>query len=362
MNRLPRRITVALQGGGSLGAFSWGVLDRLLDVPGLEITAASGASAGALNAAMLVQGLAKGGPTEAQHALEILWRRVAVASGSLDFAGGDLLQAVLTPILRAVRRSGPEFTGISLNPLGLNPLRSILDGLLDPGAFGRPGAPMLVVAATRARTGEPRLFCDGEVTADVLLASACLPHLFPAVDIGGEPYWDGGYASNPPVRALIEAGAPSDVVIIRTTPTERSELPNGTAAVRERSTELAFGAALRQELRSIAHAQRLLSEHLEEELPPSSPLARLQSARLHMIGADTEFRALQAANSLDTSWSFLTRMRDLGQRTADDWLEQNLSSLGVASTLDLSGCELPLIARATGVGVLGEAADHRIPA
>jgi NTE family protein len=340
----PRQITIALQGGGSLGAFSWGVLDRLLEVPDLRIDVASGASAGALNAAMLVQGLATGGPEQAKRLLEMMWRRVAVASGSPDVAGGGLLHAIMAPVVNAMSYSNRSLPGAQFNPLGLNPLRGVLDGLLDPSVFGLEGAPMLVVAATRARTGEPRLFRDAEVTADVLLASACLPQLFPAVDIDGEPYWDGGYASNPPVRPLIEAGAPSDVVIIRTTPVERPDLPSGAAGVRERSAEIAFGAALLQELRSIAQAQRLLAELPADDLSPSIPLTRLMDARLHMIGAEAEFQALKRGSHMDATWSFLQRMRDLGHVAGERWLEENLASVGVRSTLDLASFAGPLIA------------------
>ncbi len=145
-------------------------------------------------------------------------------------------------------------------PLALNPLRFVLDGLLDPSAFGMDGGPSLVVAATRVSTGEARLFRDAEVTADVLLASACLPQLFPPVEIEGEPYWDGGYAANPPLGPLIEAGAPPDLILVRTTPVERPEPPHGAADIRERTAEFTFGIALRQELRSIAVAQRLIAE------------------------------------------------------------------------------------------------------
>src|SRR3712207_6232152 len=256
-----RPVTLALQGGGSLGAFSWGVLDRLLDEPAIRIGAVSGASAGAMNAAMLVQGLAAGGPGEAKHLLEAFWRRVAATSGSPDVAGVRLpFAGMMTPVADALRQAARGLSRNQVNPLGLNPLRGVLDGLLDPSAFGRPGAPALVVSATRVRTGEARLFRDAEVTAEALLASACLPQVFPAVEIGGEEYWDGGYASNPPLRALVEAGAPAGIVLVRPTPVERPPPPLGAAGVLDRADEMTFGAALRQELRSLALAQRSLAD------------------------------------------------------------------------------------------------------
>ncbi|MBU8544522.1 MULTISPECIES: patatin-like phospholipase family protein [Roseomonadaceae] len=327
---------VALQGGGSLGAFAWGVLDQLLDEPALRIEVASGASAGAMNAAFLVQGLATGGRAEARRLLEAFWRRVAVASGSPDSAAASWLfpfTGMMAPMLNAMRANSMALSQKQMNPLGINPLTKVLDGLLDPTVFGRPGAPQLVVSTTRVRTGEARLFVDEEVTAQVLLASACLPQMFPAVEIDGEAYWDGGYACNPPIRALIESGAPTDILIIRTTPVDRPAAPPTDAAgLLDRTNELTFGAALRQELRSVAFAQRVLAK----EPDPSPILVRLRDARLHMIGAEEAFRALETGSRQDPSWSFLQEMRDLGHRAADRWLSDHRSSIGLRSTLDLA--------------------------
>jgi NTE family protein len=340
-------VTLALQGGGALGAFSWGVLDRLLDEPRLRIAVASGASAGAMNAAMLVQGLATGGPAEAKRLLEAFWRRVATAAGSPDLDGAEWLRVfsgVFCPVAEALRRAAKELPPPPLPaPLGPNPLRGVLDGLLDPSAFGKAGAPALVVSATRVRTGEARLFWDAEVTADVLLASACLPQLFPPVEIDGETYWDGGYASNPPLRPLIEAGAPADVILVPTAPMERPEAPHGAADIRARAAELAFGTALRQELRSLAVAQRLLAE-LPEPPPPASGLARLREARLHVIGAEEALRALPGGSALDARWGFLLRLRDLGRDAAERWLGENLAAIGVRPTLDLDLFASPVVA------------------
>jgi NTE family protein len=329
-------ITVALEGGGSLGAFAWGVLDRLVDVPGLRIEAVSGTSAGAMNAAMLVQGLATGGPATAKRLLETFWRRVAIASGSLPGPVGTWLHMVggaMAPVVDALRQTTAAWAPVVMGSNGANPLRGILGEMLDPAAFRRPGAPELVVAATSVRTGEPRLFRGSEVTVDVLLASACLPQLFPAVEIGGEGYWDGGYASNPPLRPLIEAGAPADVLIVRTTPIERPKRPIGAAAVQERVNEITFGSALRGELRTLALAQELLAG-VPGDVP--APLARLRDARVHMIGAEAEFRAMHGGSKQDPTWGFLAEMRDLGRHAADRWLRDNLSAVGHHSTVDLA--------------------------
>jgi NTE family protein len=330
-------VTVALEGGGSLGAFAWGALDRLLEEQELHIAVASGASAGAMNAAMLVQGLAIGGPAEAKQMLERFWRRVADISGYSGLPGMYWLGAytgMIAPIVGALRQQN-GYRGL-LKPFGINPLRGVLDGLLDPSVFGRKGAPMLVVSATRVRTGEPRLFRDAEVTADVLLASACLPDLFPTVEIDGEPYWDGGFASNPPLRMLIEAGVPEDIIIIRATPVARPEAPSGASGIRHRAAEIAFGGPLRQELRNLAVTQRLLGEL------PKVPgvLRRLRDAHLHMIGAEEEFRALGDSHPNPT-WSFLRKMHDLGVDATENWLARNRDSIGQRSSLDLSALALP---------------------
>lgn len=183
------------------------------------------------------------------------------------------------------------------------------------------------------RTGEPRLFRRAEVTVAALLASACLPQLFPAIEIDGEAYWDGGYASNPPVRPLIEAGAPADVLIVRASPLERPGTPTGAPAVQERVNEITFGSALRGELRSLAMAKALIAGMPALTLP----LGRLRDARLHMIGADAEFRAMPSGSRRHPTWTFLSEMYDLGFEAADRWLAENLADVGTRSSLDLSG-------------------------
>ena len=259
-----------------------------------------------------------------------------MASGSLDL---DLAYWVPGP---AAALTGPFAAALLRaavlvhhpNPLLPNPLRSVLDGLLDPCVFGRDGAPMLAVSATNVRTGEAKLFTGREVTANALLASACLPHVFPAVRIGGEAYWDGGYASNPPLRPLIEAGAPADVIVIRTTPSERPNVPLFAGDIVDRLSELAFGAALRQELRALATAQRLLADLAD--LPENGALARLRDARVHIIGDDRALRSLRTGTELDSSWGSLLRLRGLGIDAAERWLAANRGALGHRASFDLT--------------------------
>ncbi len=343
-----RPIALALQGGGSRGAFTWGVLQRLLDTHELRIEAVSGASAGAMNAAMLVQGLVTGGPAKAKELLEAFWCRVALTPGCRDAELAQMfvpLQAAMSPVIDAIRQTTSGLSQDQRNPLGLNPLRKVLDELLDPSAFGTESAPLLIVSTTRVRTGEARLFRGAEVTEDVLLASACLPQLFPPVEIEGETYWDGGYASNPPVRALIEAGAPADLVIVRTMPIERLDAPTSAAGLTERINELTFGASLRNELSALASAQLEVAGRPQ---PAQNVVARLRAIRVHMIGAEAAFRALKGGSQQDPTAAFLEEMRALGYAAAEQWLVANLASVGVRSTLDLSAFAGPVVEPAAG--------------
>jgi NTE family protein len=322
------------------------VLQRLLDTPELRIDAVSGASAGAMNAAMLVQGLVTGGRAKAKELLEAFWCRVALTPGCRDAGLAQLfvpLRDALAPVVDAMRQSAKGLSQDQINPLGLNPLRAVLDELLDPSAFSKEGAPLLIVATTRVRTGEARLFQGAEVTASVLLASACLPQLFPPVEIEGEPYWDGGYASNPPLRALIEAGAPADLLIVRTMPIERPDTPTSAAGLADRINELTFGAALRNELSALASAQLEVAGRPQ---PAPGILARLRATRVHMIGAEEAFRALKGGSYQDPTAAFLEEMRALGYAAADKWLVENLSSVGVRSTVDLSAFATPVAEQA----------------
>ena len=339
----PLEITLALEGGGALGAFTWGVLERLLDVPSLRIAVVSGTSAGAMNGAMLVQGLARGGAAEARDLMETFWQRVAIAAGSVPGPAAGWLAAISGPMLDAVRKAGSAIGTPTPTPFTINPLRGILSELLHPPLFGTHGAPELVVAATRVRTGEARLFRGGEIGVDTLLASACLPLIFPAVEIDGEAYWDGGYSSNPPVRPLIEAGAPADILIIRTMPGERLAPPFGAAAVKDRLSEITFGTPLRAELHSLALAKRSLAG--VSELPPT--LARLRDARVHMI-SPAAADARDASAALTPSWPVLTLQRRRGHAAAERWIEEHLPALGHRASFPLELFADPVAASAAG--------------
>jgi NTE family protein len=331
MDQEPVLIDLALQGGGSHGAFTWGVLDRLLDEPRFHIAAISGTSAGAMNAAVLADGWIDGGASGAQAALEKYWRTVSRAAGfsplqrspldrlmgrwSLDtspaYVAMDLMTRLLSPY--------------DLNPLAFNPLRDILDESID---FERLAtSPIkLFVTATRVRTGRGRIFRNGEITADVLLASACLPTMFRAVEIDGEAYWDGGYAGNPTITPLVRESDAHDTLLVQINPTDRPEIPRSAAEILNRLNEISFNSPLAKELRMIA----LLREVAD---PGHGEGERWAQMRMHRIKSDL-LAEFGASSKLNAEWAFVTKLRDEGRRAASEFLAAHGEDVGKRSTAD----------------------------
>lgn len=325
-------IDLALQGGGSHGAFSWGVLDRLLAEKWLTIAAISGTSAGAMNAAVLADGWTAGGAEGARDALEQYWRRVAKAAAfsplqrsPLDRLMGrwtldtspfyiltDLMSRVLSPY--------------DLNPLGYNPLRAVLAESIDFERLARSPI-QLFVTATRVRTGRGRIFRNAEITADVLLASACLPTMFRAIEIDGEPYWDGGYAGNPTITPLVRESDAHDTILIQINPTERLEEPRTAAEILNRLNEISFNSPLMKELRMIA----LLRQAAD---PGSGEGARWAKMRTHRIKSDL-LAKFGASSKLNAEWEFVSMLRAEGRIAADAFLAEHGADIGRQSTADL---------------------------
>ena len=330
--RKPVPVDFALQGGGSHGAFTWGVLDRLLEEPWLSIEAISGTSAGAMNAAVLADGWLKDGAEGARAALAAYWRRVSDAAAfspfrrtpmdklmgrwSLDhspaFLAMDLLTRVASPY--------------DLNPMGYNPLKPILEESIDFAALAR--SPIkLFVTATNVRTGRGRIFRNGEITADVLLASACLPTMFQAVEIGGEAYWDGGYAGNPTLTPLIRESTARDTILVQINPRERADVPRSAAEILNRLNEISFNSSLMKELRMIA----LLREVAD---PGTGEGARWAGMRAHRIMTDT-LAELGASSKLNAEWDFVTILHADGRRAASAFLDAHGEDVGRRSTADV---------------------------
>jgi NTE family protein len=325
-------VDLALQGGGAHGAFTWGVLDRLLEEPHLKIDGISGTSAGAMNAAVLVDGYTDGGPEGARAALAAFWESVSRSARFSPFRRGplDILLGRWTldqsPTFIAMDMMSRLFSPYDLNPLGTNPLCDVLAGTID---FERlPRSPIkLFVTATNVRTGRGRVFRNSELTPNVLLASACLPTMFQAVEIDGEFYWDGGYSGNPTMTPLVRECAASDTILIPINPVERAGVPRSARDILDRLNEVSFNAVLVKELRMIALLRQVAQ-------PGDSEGAKWAKMRIHMV-PNKAMADLGYSSKLNAEWAFLTMLRDEGRKAGEEFLIAHGADLGRGSSLDL---------------------------
>ena len=298
-----RRLSLALQGGGSFGAFTWGVLDRLLEEPDLSFDAVSGASAGALNAVVMASGLRRGGNDEARESLHRFWEQAS---------GAPPAPKVSAAVAAATRLVSPY----QFNPFNLNPLRAILSDEVDFDGLRANPSVRLLIAATRVSDGTLRIFRETELSLEVALASSCLPLLHHAVTIDGEAYWDGGYSANPPLVPLVAASRAVDVLLVQLVPTAGTETPTTSDGIAKRSLQITFNTPLVRDLESLGAMIRLAANDREG----SSLSRKLRRLRLHHIRAENEVPALADASALDRDWNFLLQLRDAGRHAADQWL------------------------------------------
>lgn len=327
----PKKIELALQGGGAHGAFTWGALDRLLADERIEISNVSGTSAGAMNATALVQGLAQGGRQGARDLLARYWRSVGDAARfspmqrtlldvimgrwSLDHSPGFLM-------MQQVQRNLSPY---QLNPMGINPLAQLVEELFDFDVVNQPDAPRLFLSATNVRTGLAKVFRQPEISRNSVMASACLPFLFQAVEIDGEAYWDGGYMGNPPLFPLIDETDVRDIVIVQLNPFSRNEIPKTAYEIENRLNEITFNASLIKELRSAYFLSEIIHhEGLEREA--------YRDACLHRIAAENEMRKFSVSSKLNGEWAFLRHLFNIGHAAADDWLDNHFDDIGVCSS------------------------------
>ena len=325
-------VDLALQGGGSHGAFTWGVLDRLIEEPWLKIEAISGTSAGAMNAAVLADGWTKGGSEGARAALDAYWQRVsrAAAFSPLQRSPLDRLMGRWTldtsPAYLAMDIMTRMLSPYDLNPLGVNPLRSLLLESID---FDRlASAPIkLFITATNVRTGRGHIFRNKDITVDVLLASACLPTMFQAIEIDGDPYWDGGYSGNPTITPLIRESDAHDTILVQINPRERPEAPRSASEILNRLNEVSFNSPLMKELRMIALLRQVAD-------PGTGEGARWAGMRTHRIMTD-KLAAYGASSKLNAEWEFVTMLKADGRRSAEEFLTLHGDDLGKRSTSDL---------------------------
>jgi NTE family protein len=324
ISRDPILVDLALQGGGSHGAFTWGVLDRLLEEPWLGIDGISGTSAGAMNAAVLVDGHAKGGAAGARRALENFWRRVSEAARFSPFRRGplDVLLGRWTldssPLYVTMDLMSRLLSPYDLNPMGKNPLCAILAEEIDFERLGRASM-KLFITATNVRTGRGRVFKND--------ASACLPTMFQAIEIDGEPYWDGGYSGNPTITPLVRECKSQDTILVQINPVEREGSPRSASEILNRLNEVSFNAVLLKELRMIAVLRQVAN-------PGNSEGAQWAGMRIHRVASEM-LTELGASSKLNAEWEFFSLLHDEGRRSAQVFLETHALDLGRRSTLDL---------------------------
>ncbi len=328
-------INLALQGGGAHGAFTWGVLDQLLDDGRTEIEGISGTSAGAVNAVMLADGLTRGGPDEARQRLADFWRAVSV-DGHLP----DLQRGVAERLFPFVPSQGLWFGAMSrmlspydLNPLNINPLKELVERFVDFAAIRRQRGLELFISATNVHTGELRVFTRAEITPEAVMASAALPLVFRAVEIDGVPYWDGGYSGNPAVIPFMRATATEDVLIVQINPRERRRVPTRAREIMSRVNEINFNASLLSELRGVAFVNRLIDEG---RLPRGTRPGEFRRLNLHRIIMEEPGESFGARSTLKTDFEYFETLRKLGQRATRRFLDAHFDDVGRRSTIDMT--------------------------
>jgi NTE family protein len=330
----PKRINVALQGGGSHGAYTWGVLDRLLEDDRIEIEAISGTSAGAMNAVVMAEGLVEGGRTRAREQLAEFWEAVSVdalsspihrsmfdvlsSSWSLDFNPALAMMDMMTRVVSPYQ----------FNPLNLNPLRQLLLREVDFDRVQGCKHMQLFISATNVFTGQARVFTGTEVTVEAVLASACLPFMFQAVEIEGEPYWDGGYTGNPVLAPFFGNCASQDVLLVQINPVARRTIPTSAREIMDRVNEISFNAPL---LRELEHVEFINDCLRRGELQGRG----YRETFIHRISGGNDLAAFSSSSKLNGDLEFLVMLRDLGRQAADKWLIEHFDALGHGSTMPI---------------------------
>ncbi len=333
-----KRLNLALQGGGAYGAFAWGVIDELLDDGRLDIEGIPGASAGAVNAVLLADGMARGGRDEARKRLADFWR-AASRDGGLPDLQRKAIDRLFSFLPLEDSPMGVWFKALSqylspydFNPLNINPLKELLERFVDFDAIRRLDTPKLFVTATNVHTGKLRIFPHNKIDADVILASACLPLLFRAVEIDGVPYWDGGYLGNPSIFPLFGATQTEDVVLIQINPLVRHATPTSSRDIMNRLTEITFNSPLMAELRAIEFVARLIDQN---RLPRGQGPGKYKRINMHRIALDPSAKHLNAEGRLNNDYDFFEMLRDNGRRATKAFLAGHFDDIGVRGTVDL---------------------------
>jgi len=333
-----KRINLALQGGGAHGAFTWGVLDELLADKRIEIEGMSGTSAGAINAVMVADGLARGGPEEARKRLADFWR-AASRDGEMSTFNRAVSERLfsLIPIAGGPMKAwfdtmASYLSPYDLNPLNINPLRDLIERFVDFDAVRACTDVSLFISATNVQTGRLRVFPQEKISADVIMASACLPFLFRAVEIGGVPYWDGGYMGNPAIFPFFDATLTEDVLVVQINPVERKVTPHTQTEIMNRINEITFNSSLLAEFRAIDFVTRLIDQG---KLPRGIGKGQYRRINVHRIALDSTFKALTAGSKLNSDFDFFEMLKKGGRQAAKSFLDSHFDDIGVRSTVDL---------------------------
>lgn len=330
-----KKLNLALQGGGAHGAFTWGVLDRILEDGRIEFEAISGTSAGAMNAVVCADGMMTDGKDGAREALERFWSEMSnsarlspIQRAPLDmFMGNWTLQN--SPGYHLFDSLTRMVSPYQINPFNLNPLKKLLEEVVDFERVRACDCTKLFISATNVETGRVKVFDSEKLTADMIMASACLPMVFQAVEIDGVPYWDGGYMGNPALFPFHTHTDCSDIVVVQINPIERQGAPTTAQDIMNRVNEISFNSSLLKELRAIDFVSRLISEG---KLSGND----YRDTRVHIIENQEVLNTLGASSKLNAEWAFLTHLRDLGRDTADNWLKENFEHIGKRATVDVA--------------------------
>lgn len=328
-----KRIGLAIQGGGAHGAFTWGCLEKLLSQPDLEIVGVVGTSAGAMNASCLAYGLNLGGPEKAKEILAHFWKRISqkgkysmlqpswldimMHKGDMDFSPGYNLFTTLTHI----------FPPYQLNPLNYNPLKDVIEEVIDFDLLKKASNPKLFLCATNVLTCKPKVFLGEELSPDACMASACLPFMFQAVEIDHNAYWDGGYMGNPPIFPLIKHTDVDDILILKINPIRIKEIPKTAKDIEDRINEISFNSSLMNEMKMIHFINNLLDKGVQ--------LEGCRKIRFHAISADEALEDFSISSKLNATWDFIQYLHNIGIRYASEWIAENYELIGEKDSIDV---------------------------
>ncbi|MEM7238478.1 MAG: patatin-like phospholipase family protein [Pseudomonadota bacterium] len=332
--RHEKAINLALQGGGAHGGFTWGVLDKLFEDDRIWIEAISGTSAGAMNAVVAAQGMYENGAIGARERLHEFWKATSLAGRTSPIQRSAWAQLVGSWSLQT--SPGYQFFNLfqrfaspyDINPLDHNPLRDLVDEIVDFDKVRACSDMGVFISATNVETGRVRVFERDEITLDTVMASACLPQVFKAVEIDGTPYWDGGFMGNPPLFPFFHGSPSNDIVIVQINPVLRQGTPRSAQEIENRINEITFNSALLHELRSIDFVRRLLDSGTLED-------GEYRRMHMHVIQARKQMRLLDASSKMNAEWAFLRHLFEIGREAADAWLGRHFEDLGERSSVDI---------------------------